>query len=136
MCPGINKKHDVASDLLTDPDNGFEMLVADHFRELLGSEATLERLPKPFFGNGHTRFDPATSSPVGHGCDEKNEDSAGGIQPLPGDSRNYPDVIRFCMVSERLVQQRDRMKNRRQAASSKDHAVRSGEWGNRMRPTL
>jgi hypothetical protein len=61
MCPGINQKHHVASDLLTDPDNGFEMLVADHFRELLGSEATLERLPKPFFGNGHTRFDPVSS---------------------------------------------------------------------------
>ena len=49
----------IASELSTDFDDGIEMLVADHFRQLLGNEANGNNTRKPFSGNGHTRLDPA-----------------------------------------------------------------------------
>ncbi len=59
MCHKINENRDIASDLFTDFDDGIEMLVADHFRRLLGNEANGNNTRKPLSGNGHNRLDPA-----------------------------------------------------------------------------
>jgi hypothetical protein len=58
MCQKIYENRAIASELSTDFDDGIEMLVADHFRQLLRNEANGNNTREPLSGNGHIRLDP------------------------------------------------------------------------------